>query len=151
MKAHAQAPCQPAPIGVGMRRVILCGVLALSLCALAAPAARGQEPGEPLPVAQPEVAVHQVLVPATREKLVSRGVTVQASCRPDCLLMLEVRVPKGVARKLGLRNRVIETAIAPATSDVPVFLRGPIKRSAREPLLDFQGTARLQVRVTALP
>jgi hypothetical protein len=134
-----------------MRRLLTVSATAAALSLLFAPTAPAQEPVPPEPGAAPVVDVQQVLIPQTRGKLVRRGVTVQASCTPDCLLALKVSLPKGVARKMGLRSREIGSAIVAGTSGVPVFLRAPIKRKARLPLLDFEGSARLQVNVTALP
>jgi hypothetical protein len=133
-----------------MRRALILIALAGLLAAPGA-AAQGPAPPPPEPAVQPVIDVQRVIVPSTRGKLVSRGVTVQASCTPDCLLVLRVSVPKGAARRMGLKGRVIGSAIAAAASGVPAFIRAPVRRGARGPLLEFEGSARLQVRVTALP
>lgn len=130
-----------------LRRSALRG---LAICMLApaigAAGAFAQQEAEPL-----TIDVQRVLVPDTRQKLIEKGVLVKASCSLDCVLVVKVKVPEGIARQLGLGNRVIGSGAAGAKRDRPRWIRARLTRRAGEALEDFKGGGRLNIRVRALP
>jgi hypothetical protein len=127
------------------RPSLVLAVLAIAIGLVSAPAAMAQEQG---PIA---LDVQQVKIPATRAKLVRKGVQVRATCTPDCLLVVKLVLPKPVARKLGLKKRVIGSAIAVGASGQPVSARARIRRGVRGALLRYRGDARMRIRIRAVP
>ena len=90
-----------------MKRRITCALLAsAALTAPGAASAQAQEEAPPL-----TVGVESFHVPATIDKLVNRGVRVTAFCNVDCVLVVKVRLPAGVAAKLGLNKPVIGVGV----------------------------------------
>jgi hypothetical protein len=133
------------------RKLELTAVIALgAVIGLAGAAtATAQTAGEP--AGQPTVDVQQVLVPQTRGKLIRKGVLVQASCTPSCVLLVKLSVSPGTAAKLGLGGEQVGSGAAATSGDgVPTFIRVRLKRSVREALASSHGSANLQVKVTAL-
>jgi hypothetical protein len=126
--------------------------LGVAACALlTAPGASAQAPGEPEAPAGPVVDVLQVLVPATQNKLLERGVKVQASCTPDCLLVVKLSVSDKAAASVGLSNPVVGTGVAAGPDGVPVWIRTRITKKAREAFSALPADTNLRVRVTAQP
>jgi hypothetical protein len=95
--------------------------------------------------------VKRVVIPDTRQKLASKGVRVRASCSRACVLVVKIKLPKDVARELGLGNRVIGSGAAGAKADRPRWVRARLNRGAGRALSDFGGSGRLEVRIRALP
>jgi hypothetical protein len=130
------------------RILVLCGALAAFL---ALPVARGlaqeEEPVEPL-----EVRVHRLVVPPTQEKLFANGLRVRASCNQDCLLFAKVQFPAVVAAELGLKSKVVGTAVRDAPANVKRWLRVDLRPAARKALAEHPDVdGRFTVRVRALP
>ena len=134
------------------RRRRLSLVLALTACvaatSLAVPpaVAQDEEPVEPL-----TIDVARYVIPNTRAKLVKKGVLVKARCNLDCVIVVKVKLPKGVARKVGVRNRVIGSAAAGAKADQFRWVRVRINKRPGKLLEDYEGNGRLEIRIRALP
>jgi hypothetical protein len=129
------------------RAIAIVLTLALAATALVTPGASAQTEQQQAPV----VTVYQIVVPQTRGKLLSQGVVVNASCTPGCLLVVKLKLHSGVAKRVGLSNRVVGTATASGPDNTPVSIRARIKKSARAALAGLRGAGKLQIRVTALP
>jgi hypothetical protein len=95
--------------------------------------------------------VARYVIPNTRAKLIDKGVRVEARCNQDCVIVVKVKLPKNVARQIGVRNRVIGSGAAGAKADRFRWVRARINRRAGKLLEDFEGGGRLEVRIRALP
>jgi hypothetical protein len=111
-----------------------------------APAASAQTSGEPI-----VLNVREVKVPNKRGTVLQRGIFVQASCRPECVLVVKVRVPASVARRMGLSNRMVGSAVGFSTLDAVATFRVGVRRGARDAIARYRGGGSFEVRVTALP
>jgi hypothetical protein len=78
-------------------------------------------------------------------------VRVEARCNQDCVIVVKVKLPKNVARQIGVRNRVIGSGAAGAKADRFRWVRARINRRAGKLLEEFEGGGRLEVRFSALP
>ena len=113
--------------------------------------ASAQTVGEPQQSTAPVVDVQQVNVPAGRGKLIRKGVLVQASCTPSCVLVVKLKVSSAVASKLGIGGEVVGSGVTATQGEgVPTFIRARIKRSLRDRLSSYSGGFHLQILVTAL-
>jgi hypothetical protein len=130
------------------RFAALAAAAVLALPALLVPAAIAQEeePAEPL-----TIDVARYVIPNTRAKLIDKGVLVKAKCNLDCVIVVKVRLPKAVAREVGVRNRVIGSGAAGAKADEFRWVRARINKGAGELLEAFDGGGRLEIRIRALP
>ena len=108
--------------------------------------AQEEEPVEPL-----TIDVARYVIPNTRAKLVEKGVLVKAKCNLDCVIVVKVRLPKDVAREVGVKNRVIGSGAAGAKANQFRWVRARISKGAGRLLEDFEGAGRLEVRIRALP
>ena len=132
------------------RRPLAALALIASLAAISFPGApagaQEEEAQEPL-----TIFVARYVIPNTRAKLVEKGVLVKAKCNLDCVIVVKVKLPKGVARKVGVRNRVIGSAAAGAKADQFRWVRAHINKRPGKLLEDFDGGGRLEIRTRALP
>jgi hypothetical protein len=97
------------------------------------------------------VDVKRIVLPDTRQKLVQKGVRVKASCSQVCVLVVKVKLPQGIAKKLGPDNSVIGSGATGAKANAPRWVRARLKRGAGWLLEDFKGGGRLGIGVRALP
>jgi hypothetical protein len=132
------------------RQVLTALLAAAALLALSAAQGFAQEEQ---PVAPLEVKVHRVVVPGTEAKLFANGLRVRASCNQDCLLFAKVKVSRDTARAIGLKNRVVGTAVREAFANQKRWIRVRLTKRAKQALAetDTPGGARFEVRVRALP
>lgn len=125
---------------------LLTAALALGIGSVPVAAQEEEPPPEP-PLT---VSVESVLVPATVGKLVSRGVRVTASCNLDCVIVVKVRLPAGVAARLGSKTTIGFTAID-AVKDQVVTTWATIRPGPAKKLRTYTGSKGLKVDVRALP
>jgi hypothetical protein len=133
--------------GMNRRMALAASGAALLLAALA-PAARAQDGDEP---PQVEVNVDDIHVPTTTGKLVRPGIRVTAGCNVNCLLLVEVRLPRAVADRLGLSKTLIAEAVGDAQAGETDTMRAKVKPKVAERLGSYTGGKQLKIDVKGFP
>jgi hypothetical protein len=124
----------PGRVEAQGRRRIPGTLAALALClgVVAGPAAAQTQ--EPM-----DVDVIRTHTPPTLPKLRANGVTVQATCNRDCLLVVTVKVSPAKAAKLGLSKRSIGSGARFSEADAVTTVRVRIRPKAMDALERSQG------------
>jgi hypothetical protein len=99
----------------------------------------------------PEVFVDDIHVPSSPGKLVEPGIRVSAGCYANCLLLVEVKLPRSVADKLGLRKTQIAQAVGDVQAGQATTLFAHVKRGVAERLRAYTGNKRLRIEIKAFP
>ena len=132
--------------------VVLALAASVAATSLAVAPAPAQEVEPEPPAAEPlAIDVARFVIPDTRAKLIDKGVRVKARCNADCVIVVKIKLPKKVARKVGVRNRVIGSGAAGAKANQYRWVRARINKGAGDLLEDFDGGGRLEIRIKALP
>jgi hypothetical protein len=93
------------------------------------------------------IRVHKLVTPRTSGKLASRGIRALVSCSEDCRAVLEVRVTKGVAAEMGLRETLVARGSRRLQAERRGWVIAGLTRRAKKALRTYTGGGNFKVKV----
>jgi hypothetical protein len=93
--------------------------------------------------------IHRLRIPRATARVARAGAMALASCDLECRLTVEVRVPKSIAARLGLRSTLVGRGTRNAEAGKRHWVVVRIAPSARASLLSYDGRVRFKARAFA--